>query len=218
MSRIISLFLMVCTLGIAGCGGGNDGAGGLNGAVTVTGSQIAAESSSNVTFTIQYTHPLKTDLIGVPINYTVTVDGEIIDHVATNFNNSGVLSVTYTVPKVNFGRSVHCVANSANLIGSATQTVAALGTLEITPLSATFAATEGIGTTKAFTVSGGLKPYTFAVTPDPTVLVTAAPGASGITLTRASEEAGAVTITVTDALNTKVTAQVTLVAFVPPAP
>lgn len=218
MSRIIALFLMVCTLGIAGCGGGNDGAGGLNGAVTVTGSQVASDSSSNVTFTIQYTHPLKTDLIGVPINYTVTVDGLIIDHAATNFNNSGILNVTYTVPKDVTAQSVHCVANSANLIGSATQTVAAVGTLEITPLSATFAATDAIGTTKTFTVSGGAKPYAFVVTQAPLGLVTAAPGVSGIVLTRASDIAGTVSIEVTDALNTKVTAQATLVTFVPPAP
>jgi hypothetical protein len=218
MSRIIALFLMVCTLGIAGCGGGNDGAGGLNGAVTVTGSQVATDSSSNVTFTIQYTHPLKTDLIGVPINYTVTVDGDIIDHVATNFNNSGILSVTYSVPKVNFERSVHCVANSANLIGSATQKVAALGTLEITPLSATFADSEGIGTTKTFTVSGGAKPYSFVVTQSVPGLVTAVPGASGIVLTRASDAAGTVLIEVTDNLGTKVSAQATLVAVVIPPP
>ena len=143
----------------------------------------------------------------------------IIDHAATNFNNSGILSVTYNVPKGASEQSVHCVANSANLIGSATQTVAALGTLEITPLSATFAATEAIGTTKTFTVSGGVKPYTFVVTPLDQVLVTAATTTSSITLTRASDVAGTVTITVTDASGTIVSAQVTLVAIpAPPAP
>jgi len=206
-------------MGIAGCGGGNDGAGGLNGAVTVTGSQASAESSSVVTFTIQYTNPLKTDMIGVPINFTVTVDGVIIAQEATNFNNSGILLRSYDIGKINAEQSVHCVANSANLIASATQKVAALGTLVISPLSATFAATDLVGiSSKDFTIVGGLKPYVIEVTQAPLGLVTVVPAASSVTLTRLSEGAGTVTIKVTDALGTIVNAQATLVAIPPPVP
>jgi hypothetical protein len=218
MLRLLTVVLLLCTMVIAGCGGGNEGSVGLNGSVTVTGSQVASDSSSNVTFTIQYKNPLKTDLIGVPINFTVTVDGVIIDQQATNFNNSGILSVTYNVGKVDYERAVHCVANSSNLVGSDTVKVSAVGTLEITPLSETFAATDLIGSFKDFTISGGLQPYSYVITQTPDSLVTPVTGASSVRLVRASEDAGIVTIAVTDSLGTTVNAQVTLDAVPPPAP
>ena len=71
--------------------------------------------------------------------------------------------MTYDIGKVN-AQTVHCMANTANLVASNTVKVAALGTFGISPLTATFAATDLIGSTKDFTVVGGLKPYTFAVT------------------------------------------------------
>jgi hypothetical protein len=207
---------MLCLVTVAGCGGGNDGAGGLNGSVTVTGSQASAESSSDVTFTIQYKNPLKTDLIGVPINFTVTLDGVIIDQQATNFNNSGILSVTYNIGKMNYERSVHCVANSANLIGSTTVKVSALGTLEITPLSEIFSATDLIGSYKDFAITGGLKPYSYVITQEPDGLVTPVTGAGSVRLIRASADAGIVNIAVTDSLGTTVNAQAIIEEIPPP--
>ncbi len=216
MSRLISFVVMLCMVTVAGCGGGNDGAGGLNGSLSVTGTQATADESSDVTFTIKYTNPLKTDLIGVPINFTVMVDGVMIDQQATNFNNSGVYIKTYSIRKAGAEQAVYCIANTANLIASDTVKVSAVGTMEITPITATFASTDDIGSTKEYTISGGLKPYAYEVIQSTPGLVGVATGASTVTLTRASTEAGTVTINVTDDLGTTVSATATLIAI--PAP
>jgi hypothetical protein len=216
MSRLILYALVICTMVIAGCGGGNNGAGGLNGAVTVTGSQLASNFSSDVTFTITYTNPLKTDLIGVPINYSVLVDGTLIDQQATNFNNSGILLVTYHIPKGVAEKSVRCVANSANLIGSTTVTVAAFGALNVTPSIQTFADTDLVGTVKTYTISGGSGNYSVASSDE--TLVTALVSGTTVNATRAGTGAGTVNLTVTDTTTLEsVVVQATLVA-IPPAP
>jgi hypothetical protein len=212
MSRLILYALVICTMVIAGCGGGNNGAGGLNGAVTVTGSQLASNFSSDVTFTITYTNPLKTDLIGVPINYSVLVDGTLIDQQATNFNNSGILLVTYHIPKGVAEKSVRCVANSANLIGSTTVTVAAFGALNVTPSIQTFADTDLLGSVKTYTISGGSGNY--SVTSSDETLVTALVSGTTINATRTGSGAGTVNLTVTDTTTLEsVVVQATLVAI-----
>ncbi len=212
MLRIFILALILCTMGIAGCGGGNDGSVGLNGAVTVVGTQTAGNFSSNVSFTIQYTNPLKTDMIGVPINYSVMVDGVLIDQVATNFNNSGILTVTYPVAKDVGERNVYCVANSSNLIGSASVIVSAFGALNVTPSSQTFADTDLVNTVKTYAVSGGSGNY--AVASSDANLVSVSLSGTTVNATRVSAGAGNVTITVTDTSTLDaVDVQATLIAI-----
>ncbi len=214
MRRVLTFCLILCTMAIAGCGGGNNGSSGLNGAVTVAGTQTASNFSSDVSFTITYTNPIKTDLIGVPINYSVLVDGTLIDQQATNFNNSGILTVTYHVPKVAADQSVRCVANSSNLIGSATVTVAAFGALNVTPSVQIFAATDAVNTIKTYSISGGSGNYTVASSND--ALVTVALSGTTVNATRVSAAAGNVTITVTDTTTlSSVDVQATLIAVAP---
>jgi hypothetical protein len=212
MLRLITLVLILCTLGIAGCGGGNNGSTGLNGAVTVVGTQTATDFSSDVSFTITYTNPLKTDLIGVPINYSVLVNGTLIDQQATNFNNSGILTVTYHIPKDAAEQSVRCVANSSNLIGSATVTVSAFGTLNVTPSIQTYTATDPVDTVKTYTISGGSGNYS-VVSSNPSLVSVLISGTT-INATRVSAGAGSATITVTDTTTTNsVNVQAVLIAI-----
>jgi hypothetical protein len=211
MRRLIMLVLLCSMVALTGCGGGNEGPGGLNGAVTVEGTQAASDFSSTVSFTISYTHPVKDDLIGVPINYTVTLDGVIIDQVATNFNNSGIFTVSYDIPKTAFERRVRCVANSANLVSSVSVKVEPLDQLDVTPATVEFAAEDPIGTTKTFTIAGGSGNYTVESASESNV--SASLSGKTVIATRESDNVDAtVTITVTDTVTLQsVAVQATLI-------
>lgn len=219
MRRVINLIMVCCVLALAGCGGGNDGSGGLTGTVSVTSTQTASDFSSTVSFTISYTNPYRTSVGGVPINYTVTVDNVIIDHVATNFNDNGTntssFTVSYIIPKTGSEQRVKCVANSANLVSSSIQAVEPLDTLNVTPATQEFSATDLVGSTKTYAISGGSGNY--IVSSSSTSLVSVAPSGSTVIATRESANSDTVTITVTDTgTGASVAVQATLVAIPPP--
>jgi hypothetical protein len=198
--------MMLFALLIAGCG---NGGAGLNGAVTVTGSQTATDASSGVSFVVTYTNPTQTNLIGVKINFTVTLDGVAIDSGSFNTNNSGITNLgPYSVTKVTGEQKVRCVASSDNLFGNSVITVAQLGALDVTPATQTFASTDGVHTTKTFTISGGTSPY--SASSGDTSLVTTTVSGTTVIATRQSASTGSVTITVSDSAGSHVPVQVTL--------
>jgi hypothetical protein len=194
--------MLCCLAAFSGCGGGNNGSVGMTGTLRVTSSQTAGDFSSVVSFTISYTNPYVTSVGGVPVNYAVWVDGVLIDNVATNFNDTGTntssFTVSYNVPKSSNPRSVRCQANTSNLVSSAVQSVAAFAALDVTPATQEFGAGDLVGSTKLYTISGGSGSYSAAS--NNTALVTVS--VSGATLTATRESAAAsidpVIITVTD--------------------
>lgn len=196
MRNLLKLILTVSILVFAGCGGGNNGAGGLNGSLTVEASQAEDDYSSDVSFTITYTNPFRDDLIGVPLNYAVYLDGVVVDNVATNFNNSGKLKVTYSVDKTSSRQSLKLVAKVGNLYASNAVTVSAFGDLNVTPSFQTFSETELTGTIKTFTISGGSGNYSVASSNAALVSVTLT--GTTINAQREADTAGTVNITVTD--------------------
>jgi hypothetical protein len=222
--RIIAGLVVCSLLFVVGCGG--SGSAGKVGTINVTGSTTSStDTTSNVAFTITYTNPYAISVGGLEYSYSVYLDGvpqgTFTDNMNDNGTNTFTETISFPIDKTASAQTVRFVASTDNLKSSDSVTVAALGTLEITPLSATFAATDAIGSTKTFTVSGGVKPYVFAVTPAGQLLVTEVHGTDSITLTRVSAGAGSVTIEVTDSSLpvAKVTAQATLVAIpAPPAP
>ncbi|MRR06099.1 MAG: hypothetical protein EG828_04015 [Deltaproteobacteria bacterium] len=222
MRKIMNLLLVCCMLVFAGCGGGNNGSGGLTGTVRVTGAQSAGDFTSTVSFTISYTNPYVTSVGGVPINYAVWVDGVLIDNEATNFNDNGTntssFTVSYTIPKTTTPQSVRCQANSANLISSNVQVVEPLDALDVTPATQEFSATDLVGSTKTYTISGGSGSYSASAGSSP--LVNVSVSGSTVIATRMSAAASTtpVSITVTDTVTLDtVIVQATLVA-IPPAP
>lgn len=213
MLHAINLGKVTNMLAVAGCGGGNDGADGLVGGLTVTSTQSQTDTTGTVSFTIKYTNPYRTDMVGVPLNYVITSNGALVDDVATNFSTSGVLTVSYIFTKDDINQNIKCVAQTGSLVASSIETVTAYGTLAISPLTATFE--QSIGAQLTYTASGGLPPYTFDVTPSAPGLVSSVAGASSITLTRLLESSGTVTITVYDSDGNNATAEARLEAFVP---
>lgn len=213
MRRLFILILSLGMFAIAGCGGGNDGADGLVGSLTVTGAQSSSTYTSDVSFTIKYTNPYRTDLVGVPYNYVLYINGVASAPVSGNFSTSGEFTVTYTISKDSVDQSVKCAAQVGNLIASATQTVAAYGTLVISPSTATF--DEAIGASLTYTASGGLPPYTFTVTPSVEGIVTYDIGATSVILYRSQLVDGTVSIRVDDSDGNSASATAVLVAPVP---
>lgn len=220
MRRVLNLIVVFCLLALAGCGGGNNGSGGLTGAVSVESEQKATDSSSTVSFTISYTNPYKSTVGGVPVNYTVTLNGQIIDHVATNFGDSGTntsgFTIGYLIPKTSSPQVVKCVANSANLYSSSIEVIEPLGALNVTPATQEFSATDLVDSSKTYTISGGSGVYTAISSNE--ALVTVIVSGKTLIATRKSAGAGTVTLTVTDSNTLETVAvQATLVA-IPPAP
>lgn len=161
---MLKFVVLFCLMALASCGGGNGGSGGMTGTVRVTGSQVPSNFSSTVSFTISYTNPYRNSVGGVPINYVVTVNGTVIDNVATVFNDNGTntasFTVSYVVPKGAGDTVVKCAANSANLYSSAIQIVGTLSALNVTPATQEFGAGDPVGSVKEYTVSGGSGTYT----------------------------------------------------------
>ncbi len=212
----LRLFLTMCfylfILSIAGCG--NGGGEGLNGAVTVTGSQATANSSSDVSFLVSYTNPTETNLIGVKIDYSVSLNGVVFDSGSFNTNNSGSTTLgPYSVQKTSTEQKVRCSASSANLNGNAVVTIAALGALSVSPATQTFTSTQDVNSTTTFTITGGSSPYN--VTSSNTGLVSVTTSGTTVIATRQSSAAGSVTITVTDSAGSSVDVQLTLQAVAP---
>lgn len=214
MRRLLVLVLSLSMLVVAGCGGGNNGADGLVGGLTVSSSQTQTDTTGNVSFTIKYTNPYKTDMVGVPLNYVITINGALYKDVATNFATSGELTVGYVVPKDSVTQYVKCVAQTGNLIASKIESVSAYGVLALSSPTDTFA--ETIGASITYTASGGLPPYTFTVTPSAAGIVTYDPGATSVTLYRSQLVDGTVSIRVDDSDGNFATKTAVLVA--PAAP
>lgn len=210
--------LAVCSLFlISGCGSGSAG---MTGTLNVTGSNVSStDTTSKVSFTITYTHPTADSVGGLRYTYTLFVDGvqQLGFPVEEQMNDNGTGRFTRTLSwdilKTSATQTVRLVATTDNLTSSDSVTVTALTVLEILPVTDTFLATDAIGTSKVFSISGGSSPYSIQVNQSVAGLVTVIPTASSVSLTRASAAAGTVTIIVTDNIGTVVQAQAILQAI-----
>jgi hypothetical protein len=122
------LFAMFSVLTIAICGCGTNGGDGLNGGITVT----ATATGSVITATASYTNPTVTNLIGVPIEFSVQIGNQTFSLGTHNTNNSGTVSVVFTPPAFSGTQTVTVIAKTGNLTNFATLNVAGT-TLTLTP-------------------------------------------------------------------------------------
>ena len=125
---LISILSLV-SLAICGCGQGGGGGAGLNGGLTVT----ASATGTFVTATATYTNPTQTNLIGVPITFSAQVGGQIIPLGTFNTNNSGSVSLAFSLTDFNGSQTVLVAASTGNLTNFATVTVTGGRTLSLTP-------------------------------------------------------------------------------------
>jgi hypothetical protein len=105
MLAVLSLFVLAL------CGCGSSGGAGLNGGVAVT----ATATGSVINATATYTNPSQTNLIGVPIAFTVQIGGNLYDLGTHKTNNTGSVGVAFTPPAFNGSQTVTVIAKTDNL-------------------------------------------------------------------------------------------------------
>lgn len=216
---MILVGLAVCSMFlISGCGSGSAG---VTGTLNVTAANVSStDTTSKVAFTITYTHPTASSVGGLRYDYALFIDGvqqpgyPVADVMNDNGTGSFSRTISFDIFKASAPQTVRLVATTDNLESSDSATVTALAVLEVLPTAQTFLTTDLIGSTKAYSISGGAAPYLITVTQSTTdPLVSFVSTATSVTLTRASAAAGTVTITVTDSNGTSVQAQAILQAI-----
>jgi hypothetical protein len=162
-----------------GCGSGSKD---VNGALTVTKAETASDAYVSVDFTIEYTNPTHSDVLGTEITVT-TSTGIIIPALNETFmystNNSGKTIYTYLLPKVAVAYVFSIAAKTGDLEGSTAVVVPALAvtpapTFTATPASVTFDATTVPGDIIKVLLAGGTPPYSkLNINPSPNNFISA---------------------------------------------
>lgn len=131
------LLAMVCLLlpAVYGCGQGGGGGAGLNGGITLSASAIGTV----VTATATYTNPTHSNLIGVPITFSVQVGSQPSVSLGTfNTNNSGSVGIAFPISNFNDTQTVLVTASTGNLSNFATVAVSGGRSLSLTSPPAIF--------------------------------------------------------------------------------
>ncbi|MDD2337161.1 MAG: hypothetical protein PHD01_11350 [Geobacteraceae bacterium] len=185
-----------------GCGSGSAG---MTGTLDVQASNVSStDTTSKVAFTITYTHPTADSVGGIRYNYALYIDGvlqagyPVEGQMNDNGTNTFTKILSYDIDKTPATQTVRLVVSTDNLTSSDSVSITAVDVLEILPTIQTFAVTDLVGSTKTFSISGGVPPYIVTFEQSTAGLVTSVTTASSVTLTRALTSAGTVTITVKD--------------------
>ena len=186
---------------IFGCGSGKD----VNGSLTVVAGGVTASGSlAQAPFTITYTNPQKTDVLGVEINVTSQLDNNASRSFTYSTSNSGVNIFTFSVPQTTSSQNLQVVARTGDIVSSASVSIPAISstppTLTASPTSIAFAVAAATGTTQILTLSGGLQPYNFIVSPSPNNDISASINGTIMTVIKTASAAttGTANIVVTD--------------------
>lgn len=143
---LIFAMLLLITAGLAACGSSESN--GLNGAITVS----AGATGSVVNATATYTNPTETNLIGVPIEFTVVVGNTAYDLGEYHTNNSGTVGIAFPVPAFNGTQTVTVVARSAKLTDFETFQMAGRSLIINAPASLNLTTSEPTGTAVPFSI------------------------------------------------------------------
>jgi hypothetical protein len=207
MWKLFVLSLLMISLSGCGDSGGDDLVGGLTLDTTATDN---GNGTYNVSALATYSHPTKTDLVGVEIGFKVidTFNNVVLASTTKNTPTNGKTGVNMTIFQAPVAQSLMVVASTGNLQDSKPVSIPALGAITPNPTSLTFTNTEAIGTIKNVAVTGGTAPY-FASSND-TLSATVTSFGNTVSVRRESAAAGSVIITITDAIGSATTFLVTL--------
>ena len=200
LNFVLKLLACVAVLSIFGCGSKD-----VNGSLTVVaGSPSTSAQSSRVTFTVTYTNPQKSDVIGTEIAVVATLSGingaqDASQYFEYSTSNSGINTFTYSVPRAANDQTLTLSAQTGSLKASDSATITGLGTLTANPASVSFPLTDPKGTPVTVALSGGLAPYT-ATSPTTDIIVVTS-GSSLTVIKNTDTNHGTVNITVTDSIS-----------------
>ena len=134
LNYLLFAILALFTTIISACGNGGSG---LNGGMAVT----AALSGSTITASATYTNPTETNLIGVPITFSIQIgDAAPVSLGTYNTNNSGTVNLSFSLSNFVGTQSVVIIATTGNLSNFASLDVTGR-TMVVTPPPATTATT-----------------------------------------------------------------------------
>lgn len=106
---LLFAMLMLLAAGLSACG--SSGSEGLNGGITVS----AEATGSVISATATYTNPTQSNLIGVPISFSVRV-GSVTQNLGTHStNNSGSVGLAFSPAPFNGTETVTVIARTDNL-------------------------------------------------------------------------------------------------------
>lgn len=189
----------VIMLALCGCGSGND----LNGSLTIGSTQANSTNFSEVSFTVKYTNPQKSNLLGMPLHFRTSM-GSFDEKT----NNSGSIILSFVIPKADVDQAFFFEVTTGDLLASKVVIIPALGTepppsvpMSALPTSITFTPTAAIDSTQDVLILGGTGNYSVLNTnPSPNLNISAAI-VDGTTLRVSKESAatpGVATILVVD--------------------
>lgn len=218
LTRLMAVFVSCTLFIVAGCGsGGKD----KNGGLTISTSQSDKDTYTQASFTMTYTNPQQSNVLGVELDVTTTSDIPGYNSGFTeSLNNSGTVTYTYLLPRdVTNDKFFHISARTGDLIASTTIVVPKQGTVSATPptltvapsAQITFNAADPVGATQSVILSGGTGAYSIlAINPTPSPNISASISGNLLTVKKETVATGGlVTILVVDtstpAGNTSVT-------------
>ena len=195
VKRMILAVFLCSALLFAGCGGG--GGNNVNGGLTVASSQTDSDTYSKVAFTVTYTNPTKSDVLGTPITITATSSNMGSETFTSKTNNSGVFTLTYLLPRdLNSDQWFTLKATTGDLVASDTaivkkQTTSTPPTLTANPASVTIPSTATVGQSSIVAISGGNGPYVvLGVSPTPNADISASISGGTLTIAKTSTATG----------------------------
>ena len=146
LKQALFTIFMLLMLGLSGCG--SNGGAGLNGGIAVT----ATATGSVITATATYTNPTQTNLIGVPISFTVQVGNQSFDLGTHKTNNSGTVGVAFTPPAFSGSKTITVVASSDNLTNFASLSMVGASLAVTSPPAVALTTTAPAGSPFSFVI------------------------------------------------------------------
>jgi hypothetical protein len=157
-----NLFLVGCSLfALALCGCGTNGGAGLNGSISVSTPVVTGKV---VSATATYINPTSTNLIGVPLTFSVRIGDQTFPLGTFGSNNSGSFTVTFDAPPFNGSQTITVIASSGNLINFGSVVMTGRSLTVAAPPAVALTTTQPAGTSIPFSI---LSPTAFVTITDP---------------------------------------------------
>jgi len=138
--------LMIFSAGLSACG--SSGSEGLNGGIAVT----AEATGSVISATATYTNPTQTNLIGVPINFSVRIGLVTQDLGTFSTNNTGSVGLAFSPPAFNGSQTITVIARTDNLTNFDSLVMSGRSLTVNAPANLSLTTGAAPGTSVAFTI------------------------------------------------------------------
>jgi hypothetical protein len=202
LGLIVRLLACLSILVLSGCGGGKD----VNGSLTVVAGTVSSSGTiAQAPFTVTYTNPQKSDVIGIEISITAQLDDGTKNTFTYSASNSGINIFTFSVMQTSVAQTISVTAKTGDIIASDSALIPAststAPTLSATPSSSvSFTTGAATGSQQQLFISGGTGTYSLILNPSPNNDISASITGNVLTVIKTASAAttGSASIIVTD--------------------